>query len=275
MCCWVFNRMKITVYINEDSLQGQLCGSVSDAINNLLATINALASNQCIEISVITSSEIFSRQICAGTGLTIDRLSKTDRDLFMSFKGMLDKGSYWDKKESLQKTSAVYLYKKQAVNGTSVAEAREMAELGEETMVVSAPGTNYIGKNLDVEKDGASMCVPHALSTTDVFDFLKGKGITLKYDRSKYLRLDDKQTVLADTSQFAETGHKVQGRTVYERIGKDEYWYVDNFHKDGSVHLEVFRMSDGSFIGTCDIEDVSKFKEASQKEKANKKPLKF
>ena len=267
--------MKITVYINEDSLQGQLCGCVSDAINNLLATINALASNQSIEVSVITSSAIFSRQICAGTGLTIDRLSKSDRDLFMSFKGMLDKGCYWDKKESLQKTSAVYLYKKQTVNGTSVAEAREMAELGEETMVVSVSGTNYIGKNLDVEKDGVPKGVPHALSTTDVFDFLKGKGITLKYDRSKYLRLDDMQTILADTSQFTETGHKVQGRTVYERIGKDEYWYVDNFHKDGSVHLEVFRMSDGSFIGTCDIEDVGKFKEASKKEKANKKPLKF
>lgn len=97
----------------------------------------------------------------------------------------------------------------------------------------------------------------------------------MKYDRSKYLRLDDKQTVLADTGQFAETNHKVQGRTVYERIGKGEYWYVDNFHKDGSVHLEVFRMSDGVFLGTCDIEDVSKFKAASKKEKAKKGALKF
>lgn len=267
--------MKITVYINEDSLQGQLCGNISEAINNLLATINALASNQSIEVSVITSSTIFSKQICAGTGLTIAKLSKTDRDLFMSFKGMLDKGSYWDKDVSLQQPAAVYLYNKQIVNGSSVAEAREAAEAGEETMLVSVPGTNYVGKNLDIEKDGASIDVPHALSTAEVFDFLKGKGIALKYDRSKFLRLDDKQTILVDTSLFTETGHKVQGRTVYERIGKDEYWYVDNFHTDGSVHLEVFRMSDGSFIGTCDIEDVSKFKEATKKEKANKKPLKF
>ncbi len=61
--------MKITVYINEESLQGQLCGIVSDAINNLLATINALASNQSVEVSVITSSTIFSKQVCASTGL--------------------------------------------------------------------------------------------------------------------------------------------------------------------------------------------------------------
>ena len=111
--------------------------------------------------------------------------------------------------------------------------------------------------------------------TADVFDYLTSKGIALRYDRSKFLRVDDMQTVLADPSQFTATQHKVQGRTVYERIGKDEYWYVDNFHKDGSVHIEVFRMSDGSFIGTCDIEDVNKLKVASKREKAMKEPLKF
>lgn len=267
--------MKITVYINEESLQGQLCGIVSDAINNLLATINALASNQSVEVSVITSSTIFSKQVCAGTGLTLAQLSKADHDLFMAFKGMLDKGKYWDKENPLQSSAAVYLYKKQSVNDTSVAEVREEAGAGHETLLVSVPGTNYAGRSLDVDKDGTVVSVSHATSTADVFDYLTGKGIVLKYDRSKFLRLDDKQTVLADTGRFAETNHKVQGRTVYERIGKDEYWYVDNFHKDGSVHLEVFRMSDGAFIGTCDIEDVSKFKAASKKEKAKKGALKF
>jgi hypothetical protein len=267
--------MKITVYINEDSLQGQLCGNVSDAVNNLLATVNALASNQSVEVSVITSSTIFSKQVCAGTGLTLAQLSKADHDLFMAFKGMLDKGTYWDKTKTVQSSTSVYLYKKQSVKDTSVAEAREEAGVGRDTLLVSVPGASYTGKRLDVEKDGVVVGVPHAVSTADVFDYLTGKGIVLKYDRSKYLRLDDKQTVLADTGQFAETNHKVQGRTVYERIGKGEYWYVDNFHKDGSVHLEVFRMSDGAFLGTCDIEDVSKFKAASKKEKAKKGALKF
>jgi hypothetical protein len=267
--------MKITVYINEDSLQGQLCGNVSDAVNNLLATVNALASNQSVEVSVITSSTIFSKQVCAGTGLTLAQLSKADHDLFMAFKGMLDKGTYWDKTKTVQSSTSVYLYKKQSVKDTSVAEAREEAGAGRDTLLVSVPGASYTGKRLDVEKDGVVVGVPHAVSTADVFDYLTGKGIVLKYDRSKYLRLDDKQTVLADTGQFAETNHKVQGRTVYERIGKGEYWYVDNFHKDGSVHLEVFRMSDGAFLGTCDIEDVSKFKAASKKEKAKKGALKF
>lgn len=267
--------MKITVYINEDSLQGQLCGNVSDAVNNLLATINALASNQSVEVSVITSSTIFSKQVCAGTGLTLAQLSKADHDLFMAFKGMLDKGTYWDKTKTVQSSTSVYLYKKQSVKDTSVAEAREEAGAGRDTLLVSVPGASYTGKRLDVEKDGVVVGVPHAVSTADVFDYLTGKGIVLKYDRSKYLRLDDKQTILVDTGQFAETNHKVQGRTVYERIGKGEYWYVDNFHKDGSVHLEVFRMSDGAFLGTCDIEDVSKFKAASKKEKAKKGALKF
>jgi hypothetical protein len=244
-------------------------------VNNLLATVNALASNQSVEVSVITSSTIFSKQVCAGTGLTLAQLSKADHDLFMAFKGMLDKGTYWDKTKTVQSSTSVYLYKKQSVKDTSVAEAREEAGAGRDTLLVSVPGASYTGKRLDVEKDGVVVGVPHAVSTADVFDYLTGKGIVLKYDRSKYLRLDDKQTVLADTGQFAETNHKVQGRTVYERIGKGEYWYVDNFHKDGSVHLEVFRMSDGAFLGTCDIEDVSKFKAASKKEKAKKGALKF
>lgn len=267
--------MKITIYINEESLQGQLCNCVSEAINNLLAVINALASNRGVEVSVITSSAIFSKQVCAGTGLTVAQLSKVDRDLFMAFKGMLDKGKYWDKDAPLQHASSQYLYQNQSVNGTSVAEARESVDTGADTILVSIPGTNYMGKTLAIEKDGTGKDVPHAMTTAEVFDFLMSKGVALKYDRSKFLRVDDMQTVLADVSQFAETNHMVQGRTVYERIGKGEYWYVDNFHKDGSVHLEVFRMSDGSFIGTCDIEDVNKFKAASKKEKAKKEPFKF
>lgn len=50
---------------------------------------------------------------------------------------------------------------------------------------------------------------------------------------------------------------------------------MDNLHKDGSVHLEVFRMSDGLFLGTCDIEDVNKFKVATKREQTKKGPLKF
>lgn len=267
--------MKIDVYINEESLQGQLCDNVSDAINNLLAVINTLASNHSIEVSVITSSSIFSKQVCSETGLTLFQLSRTDRDLFLAFKGMLDKGKYWDKETPVQRVDSLYLYKDQCVNDTSVAEARESLEKGSEIMLVSIPGTSYIGKILNIKKDGVGKDVSQVLTTTDVFDFLMGKGMALKYDRSKFVRVDDMQTILSDRSQFAETKHKEQGRTVYERIGKGEYWYVDNSHKDGSVHLEVFRISDGSFIGTCDIEDVNKFKAASKKAKAKKKPLKF
>ena len=267
--------MKIAVYINEESLQGQLCGNVFEAVNNLLAVINALSSNLSVEVSVLTSSAIFSKQVCAGTGLTLAQLSKTDHDLFLQFKGILDKAKYWDKDKPAQNPMALYVYKKQNVNGTSVAEARESIESGTDTMVVSVPGTVYTGKVLDIKKDGAGKDVPHAMMTKDVFDYLTSKGVALRYDRSKYLRVDDMQTILADSSQFAATQHKVQGRTVYERIGEGEYWYVDNFHKDGSVHLEVFRMSDGVFLGTCDIEDVNKFKSATKKEAAKKEPLKF
>lgn len=267
--------MKVTVYINEDSFQGQLCGGVNDAINNLLAVVNTLASNYGVEVSVLTSSAIFSKQVCSQTGLMLAQLSKTDHDLFVQFKGMLDKARYWDKDVPLQSPTALYLYRKQKVNETSVAEAREYVDAGAETMVISVLGTAYAGKTLNIEKDGVAKGVPHALTTADVFDYLTSKGIALRYDRSKYLRVDDMQTVLADSSQFAATRHKVQGRTVYERIGEDEYWYVDNFHKDGSVHLEVFRMSDGKFMGTCDIEDMNKFKAATKKEAAKKEPLKF
>lgn len=267
--------MKILVYINEESLQGQLCDSVAEAINNLLAVINTLASNRSVEVSVLTSSAIFSKQVCAGTGLTLAQLDKTDHDLFMKFREILDKGKYWDKDGMVQQPASLYLYRKQTVNGTSVAEARESAEAGSAAMIVSLPGSDYAGKTVNIEKDGIGMKVPHAMTTEDVFDFLASKGIALKYDRAKFSRVDDMQTVLVDATQFAKTTHKVQGRTVYERIGKDEYWYVDNLHKDGSVHLEVFRMSDGSFLGTCDIEDVDKFKVATRRERAKKEPLRF
>lgn len=46
--------MKVTVYINEDSFQGQLCSGASGAINNLLAVVNTLAGNQGVDVSVLT-----------------------------------------------------------------------------------------------------------------------------------------------------------------------------------------------------------------------------
>ena len=107
--------MKITVYINEESLQGQLCDHVAEAINNLFAVINTLASNQSVEVSVLTSSAIFSKQVCAGSGLTLAQLGKTDHDLFMKFKEILDKGKYWDKASSVQHPDALYMYRKQPV----------------------------------------------------------------------------------------------------------------------------------------------------------------
>ena len=80
----------MTVYINEESFQGQLCGGVSDSINNLLAVVNTLVSNCGVEVSVLTSSSIFSKQVCSQTSLILAQLSKADHDLFMQFKGMLD-----------------------------------------------------------------------------------------------------------------------------------------------------------------------------------------
>ena len=145
--------MDIQVYINEASLQGQLCGLVSETITTLIATINALRSNNRVNIKVYTSSRIFQKQICASTGVTFAQLSKIDRDLFESFKGLLDKGEYWDK-NPLQSETSSYQYKQQTVVGTSIAEARECIERGLETMVVSFPGTQYVGHTLEVEKNG-------------------------------------------------------------------------------------------------------------------------
>lgn len=47
------------------------------------------------------------------------------------------------------------------------------------------------------------------------------------------------------------------------------------FPKDGSIHIEVFCMRDGSFIRICDIEEVSKYKEATMKEKELRNLLSF
>lgn len=257
--------MRITVFINEDSLQGQFCGRDHDSIKNLLIVINTLMSNNSVEVTVLASKDIFSKQLCGNPSLTLDQLCKGDRDLANAFKGMLDRGGYWNSAPSQQETS-VYKYNQKLVTNTSVAEAREYAEKGKDTILTSFPDTDYSSNSLDVTKDGVSMLVPHALTTDDVIQFLENKGIALKYDRAKSQRVDDKQTVLADATQFSATKFRVQGRTVYLRIDNNQYWYVDNFHRDGSAHLEVFSSSDCKFIGTCDIEDISKFRRASRRE---------
>lgn len=72
--------------------------------------------------------------------------------------------------------------------------------------------------------------------------WLEGFRGAKPYDAATATRTPlDEETCLADTSLFEPTNRlKQHGRTLYEHRTSRDIYYVDNFHKGASAHLEVF-----------------------------------
>jgi hypothetical protein len=64
----------------------------------------------------------------------------------------------------------------------------------------------------------------------------------------------DEQTILRDKTIFEKTSRPpVQGRSIYQEIATNRYWYVDNLHHGKAAHLEVFDKT-GRHIGESDLQ---------------------
>ena len=63
----------------------------------------------------------------------------------------------------------------------------------------------------------------------------------------------DEQTILIKSNKFNKTKETCQGRSIYQEIGKNRYWYVDNLHYGKTAHLEVFDKH-RKHLGEADLE---------------------
>lgn len=251
--------MTVNVYVNEESLQGQLCAKENDGVKQLIDVLRVLRSFQGVDVKLYYSKTIFNKLLCADNGYTLHNIKQSNRDLYNDLIQNLNRAVDW-KTSQLQNPAASYTCNGQSVNGTSVAEVYERPNPQETSILLNCHNSTFADPVVDVFKNGTAVHV-HSLSTCDVAsEFIHSLGIVPAFNRKSNEKVLDEQTILSDTNLFSPTPYYNHHRRVYQRKGKNEYWCADNMHRGGSVHLEVFDKNTGKFKGTCEIDDMGKFR---------------
>lgn len=109
----------------------------------------------------------------------------------------------------------------------------------------------------------------HFSSSDYLLSYLKSKGlVSTSYDISSSIPPRDDETILADSSVFLVTRHSFQKRKMYQRVGTNELWYVDNFHYGRDAHIEVFNETTKKQIYVSRIDKIDFFRPLTNEEKA-------
>lgn len=248
--------MDVSVYINELSLNGQFCGAELQTVQNFLHCIDHLQVLLNGNVKVFYHTGLLSKELCSGTHTRLCDLRQLDRDVNGQFMALLDKAS---ETETTQAT-ANYHCNGKTVNNSGLSEAYDKNAKGEPTIVVSFPNSFSSSNTLSVSSVQGVQQIKNITDDDSIEEATQSFDIREKYDRSSHGYVPDKLTILTDTSLFKLSNKPtVQGRRVYERLDRKEYWYVDNAHRNGQAHLEVFNAR-GEHIGECDIDDIYGFR---------------
>ena len=184
---------------------------------------------------------------------------------------------YWDQRSSVQDDNYNYFFynsiitppASENINKSSLAEAAELIKRGENlVLAINLPDlifSNYYQLSVNINsildhQDVALVCV-NCTDSCDGLIFWIDSHLDEKLKYKDFSRVPlDEESCLINKQKFAKlNGLKSQGRQVYQDISK-RYWYIDNAHKGGGAHIEVFDKN-GDHIGESDLRgkiDVSK-----------------
>ena len=100
-------------------------------------------------------------------------------------------------------------------------------------------------------------------------DSLDNKTALENWLREKQVLKDPElEDCLKDTTRFEKTSIICQGRSVYQEISTQYFWYLDNLHRS---HFEIFDSTGKHHIRVGDLEGNSR--ESAKKERKGKKPI--
>lgn len=100
-------------------------------------------------------------------------------------------------------------------------------------------------------------------------DSLDNKTALENWLREKQVLKDPElEDCLKDTTRFEKTSIICQGRSVYQEISTQYFWYLDNLHRS---HFEIFDPTGKHHIRVGDLEGNSR--ESTKKERKGKKPI--
>lgn len=263
----------IQIFINESSLHGQYTDyNLEDNIKNFLNMLKYINSQQFNP--EIFTTRLFFNVSQALNDQHIGGILEKNFSLKKVFFDNIKNVSKWEN-ERIHDLSANYVYEQEDYVGRSIAELAERKLQNNELreMLVNFPNSKFEDKvNIEVCKNNTCNILLNCSfdENSALSCFISHRLITLnqKYDVNFKYPPRDYQTILNNSGKFAITRYKNQKRKVYERIGYDELWTVDNLHFGKDAHIEVFHKITGEHLGTSPYDKIileTKYKENDRK----------
>lgn len=252
--------MPLNIFFNERSLQAQFDSkTLKDGFDELFGCLDIIASCQGLDCRQYYRPNELYNSCLTKDGKTLSLYFDQNKDLKTKFR---------QKTKSFQKISnssnEIYLYGKNKYKNSSVGDSYEF----DDSLLLNWKLSDFGEPSIDVTKDKVSKTIASFFSQSELRKYFEGKDLLNPiYNLNSSIPPRDDETILADSSVFTPTKHKVQGRTVYVRTGHNEYWYVDNKHAGGSAHLEVFSITSTYQIHVSKIDAINFFRELSKNEK--------
>lgn len=252
--------MNLNIFLNEKSLHSQFDSqTIKEAFDELFGCLNIISSCKGVDIKYYYRPHELYNSILTTDKRTLDFYLKQNKELSKNFHL---------KTKSFQPignlSNDTYLYGGIKYINSSVGDSYEC----DDSLLLNWKLSVFGEPTIDVTKDKISKYIDSFFSQAELRKhFEKGQVLKPEYNSNSSRAPRDEETILKDSSLFTPTNYTVQGRVVYERIGHNEYWYVDNSHAGESAHLEVFSTTSRHQIHVSKIDDVVYYRELSKKER--------
>lgn len=265
--------MNLQIFINESSLHGQYVDyNIEDNIKSFLNTLKFI-NNQQFKGEVFTT-QLFFNVSQALKEQHIGGILERNFALKQTFFDNIRNISKWES-EQVHNSVSCYIYEKENYAGKSIAELSERKIQNHEIkdLLINFPDSKFENKtSIEVCKNNTQYvllnCSFDEDSVLSCFVLHKLIDPNQEYNISSKHPPRDYQTILRDNNKFIITKHKNQNRKVYERIGYDQLWAVDNLHYGEDAHIEVFHKITGEHLGTSPYNRIileTKYKENDRK----------
>ncbi len=252
----------VQIFINEYSLQEQFFDDAE--FESAVVTLTLLVSRvrerkirSSLYKSVLFANYKAFREEYFQSSLK--RISQ--RDIRENFERMIFDRHNPINWQTEQKHSAeeIFTFNEDIVTETSMAELAERKLLNKKLNgvllnFINSPLPN--GEPALVLKNEEQEVFLDSFDETEAFEQWLGKispSASTEYSIDSTEPPKDKQTVLRDVSRFTRRNACCQGRRIYQEWTTGRFWYVDNEHTGGSVHLEVYDKR-GNHIGKGSLE---------------------
>lgn len=257
------------LFLNDTFLEKEFLESSKD---NFIKSCNSLFEI-CSEIKnkkLQYSSQSINLKCCR-TVVETFFIAINNKDLEVLFLKSLQNINvkYWDEGGEIQDDEYNYYFfntsinppASEDINNTTLAEAAKVVSRGDNcVLAINLPDLLFSAHfklcvNI-ISKINITEITPIFINCTDSSDGVKFWIESELNEKFKYLDFSrtpiDDETCLINKLKFKKiNGLKVQGRQVYQD-NLDRFWYVDNEHKGGSAHIEVYDKNK-RFIGESDL----------------------